>query len=142
MDGRMDGWMDGCTDKLLGQMSQQVLSFVSLLSSGTRGTSWWAEPWMLLLWDRFKAGCCCPLGSCLASDSSLLGVILNQPGRRLLLIINCQRRLTAANKKTQVQSFLNRAEIQQKCHINKNKTACRQSITLTFAFHNHKRWNV
>lgn len=72
-------WMDGWTDKFGGgQMSQQLLSFVSLLSSGTRCTSWWAESWMLLLCDRFKAGCC-PLGTCLASDSSLLGVILNQP---------------------------------------------------------------
>lgn len=93
---RMDGWIQ---ITLEGQMSQQLLSFMSLLSSGTRCTSWWVESWMLLLCDRFKAGCCCPLGTCLASDSSLLGVILNHPGHNtdcwwlLLVTVSCNKNM-------------------------------------------------
>lgn len=70
------GWMQ---IHLEGRMSQQLLSFMSLLSSGTRCASWWVGSWMLLLCDRFKAACCCPPVACLASDSSLCGVILNHP---------------------------------------------------------------
>lgn len=74
----MDGWIQ---EYLEHEIYQQLLSFVSLLSLGTGCTSWWVESWMLPLCDRFKAGCCCPVGTCLASDSSLLGVILKHPRR-------------------------------------------------------------
>ena len=57
--------------------SQQLLSLLSLLSSGTGRTGCGAEPLLtLLLCDRLKAECCGPMGACLASERSLLGVIL------------------------------------------------------------------
>lgn len=53
---------------------QQLLFFTFLLSSCASRSSWWAESWMKLLCDGFKAGCCSPLGT-----SSLFGVNLNHP---------------------------------------------------------------
>lgn len=89
--GVMDGWMDEQTN-LKGQISQQLLSFGSLLSSGTWSTIWWLESWRLLVCAGFKAeSCCFSQGMCLTSDSSLLGVAL-KPARtyhRLLLVNAC-----------------------------------------------------
>ena len=63
------------------QESQQLLFFVTLLSSGACWSSWEAESWTLLLNDWFKTECCCPPVVCLTPGVSLLGVILNQAGR-------------------------------------------------------------
>lgn len=56
---------------------QQLLFFMTLLSSRTPCSCWWAESWRPLLCDGFKAGCCPPLGT-----SSLFGVNLpRRPNR-------------------------------------------------------------
>lgn len=99
------GWMDGWTNKPQVRISEELLSFVSLLSLGTWCTSWKVESWMLLLCWRFKAGCCCPLGTCLASDTSLLGVTLKQQGHvRLQVVIACTC-IAPFNEKQQSHKF-------------------------------------